>query len=107
MRQDQIDELKPQYREITESIFEVMLSSVGVTSIEDVLPNPDEFIEGMIKSAYSEGFTEKDIDTIIKFNKKYEKKNITAKLRSQIFVEKYFEENIASIEAHFSKFKGE
>lgn len=107
MRQDQIDDLKPQYREITEAIFGVMLSSEGVSSLEDVLPNADEFIEGMIKSAYSEGFTEKDIDAIIKFNKKYEKKTEAAKLRSQMFVEKYFEENIASIEAHFNKFKGE
>lgn len=106
MRQDQIDELKPQYREITEAIFGAMLSSEGVTTLEDVLPNPDEFIEGMIKSTYSEGFTEKDIDAIIKFNKKYEKKNNTAKLRSQMFIEKYFEENIARIEAHFNKFKG-
>lgn len=107
MRQDQIDELKPQYREITEEVFKAVLTYYGVSSIEDVLPNSDEFIEGMIKSAYSDGFTEKDIDAIIKFNKKYEKKNEAAKLRSQMFVEKYFEENIASIEAHFNKFKGE
>ena len=107
MRQDQIEAFKPVCEGIVNKIMVAIFGELGVTSVADILPNPEELIVGMIKSMYGEGFTEHDVDEIITFNLKYKDKVDAASVRSEEFINKYFTENQEEIEKMLIKFQGE
>lgn len=107
MREDQIEYLKPVCQKITDKILVAIFGDLGVTKTSDIIPNCDEFLDGMVKSMYSEIFTIDEIDEVINFNKKFEHKNTSASIRSEQFIENYFKENQKVMEAMLGKFKGE
>lgn len=107
MRKDQIESLKPFCQEIVDKILFAVFGELGVTKTSDIVPNADEFLSEMVKSTYGADFSEKDIDEVIAFNIKFKDKNKLGGIRSEAFVNKYFQENAKVIEAMFNKFQGE
>lgn len=98
MRQDQVEAFRPFCSNIVNKMLAAIFGELGITSVEDMVPNSDKFITGMIESMYGEDFTEQEIDEIIAFNLKYKDKVDSANVRSEEFINKFFTENQEEIE---------
>lgn len=107
MRKDQIELLKPFCEEVVDKILVAIFGELGITKTSDIVPNSGEFLSEMVKSTYGADFSEEEIDEVIAFNVKFKDKNKLGGVRSEAFVNKYFQDNEKVIQAMLEKFQGE
>lgn len=99
-----------QYRDLKEIYFDQLesLFQLGFDqSVSNILPDVDGYIDFILNNVILTIFDEKEIKTIINFQKKMKEKNARSVYLTQALTNKYMEENADAIEAHLMKTQGE
>lgn len=99
----QYKDLKEIYLEQLEGLFQLGFDQ----SVANVLPDVEDYVDFILNNVILTTFDEKEIKTIISFQKKMKEKTARSIYLTQVLTNKYIENNAEAIEAHLIKTQGE